>query len=479
MKKITSILLAIVMAFSSVLIQMLVKANAGDAPTIVKIDDVNSTTTKINGNGGEATVIVMVKGTAKPEDIKLQAKVGNEIKKLVYSVKGNKAKKTINITIPANATDKEITYDLKFNATGSKEVVQDSPACSIVQEKGEAKKQVGISELKVKYKDLPLKESEQTITVKGANLASAKQKKLSIYKSGYNENLLRPEAITSDFSGTDELQSISFKVPESKDDVEYRAVIDFDGVNSEITFKQNKDGTTEDAQEIAPKKAFTLNEKSLIIYFHENIKEYKKDSIRNGLELKIDGKTVAITKADTVRVNENIIQIDFDKETFTKPEVNGTTSTSTSKLELIIKENTIKTLNNNPNKAYTQIVSPNAPLVTGAEFVKGYQNPSTGGQVQIKLTGYNLPDDLKIKILENNKEKTLAYSTDAKQQENFLINDLKITGSSKEKVITFTAPENKTSKLVTYSVLFSTDGGKIYSSELAATIEEKIGRAHV
>src|SRR3712207_8334221 len=38
---------------------------------------------------------LMTDKSAKSENIKLQAKVGNEIKDLVYSVKGDKAKKTI------------------------------------------------------------------------------------------------------------------------------------------------------------------------------------------------------------------------------------------------------------------------------------------------------------------------------------------------------------------------------------------------
>lgn len=415
---------------------------------IVMMTDVNK---QIDAASSEETFPVIATPNTDAANVKLHITANGKDITLPYKVTGDKSRKTVTITFPENKTSSSIVYKITFNATGSSTVFQDTPVATFTQDAGEAVN-ASISEIFATNDQLPLGGGDTTVTIKGTDLDKAKLvTKLFKVENGGETGVNLSDYMKGSFHGVSTLQSASFTFPAVEKDTKFIIKVSVDGGNTfaEKAIFQTSEGSNRETEALEPKKVFTIDNDTLVVDFHEPVEEARTHSILKNVHILAGSDKIHLTADDKITFDGNTLRIDFKHPIFKdgKP------------YKLVVDGRTFKLFNKKENKAkenkeFESIIHKNAPYIEDAQFVEGYKLESAGGKVVLKLKGYNLPDNLKVKILENNKEKTdLNVTPD-------------ITGSANEKTITFNAPENTTDRVQTYSILVSTDGVQ-YSSEVS------------
>ncbi|WP_322627024.1 S-layer homology domain-containing protein [Aedoeadaptatus coxii] len=406
-------------------------------------------TVEAKGETKSFDFIVFPKTDAK--NVKLHFTANGKDVTLPYEVTGDKSKKHVSITFPKNTKASPVVYKITFNATGSESVFQDKPVATFTQDAGEAVN-ASISEIFATNDQLPLAGGDTTITIKGTDLDKATPvTKLYKVENGGETEVNLGDYMKGSFHGVSTLQSASFTFPAVGKDTKFMIKVSVDGGNTfaEKTIFQTSEGSNRETEALEPKKVFTIDNDTLVVDFHEPVEEARTHSILKNVHILAGSDKIHLTAEDTISFDGNTLRIDFKNPIFK----------DAKSYKLVVDGRTFKLFNKKENrekenKEFESIIQKNAPYIEDAQFVKGYKLESAGGKVVLKLKGYNLPDNLKVKILENNKEKTALKVTP------------EIAGNANEKTIAFTAPENTTDRVQTYSILVSTDGVQ-YSSEVS------------
>lgn len=419
-------------------------------PTTSKIVMMTEVNEQIDAAASEKTFNVIATPPTDANNVKLHITAdGNDVT-LPYTVTGEKAKKTVTINFPENKTASPVVYKVTFNATGNDSVFQDNPVATFTQAAGQVVN-ASISDVSATNDQLPLEGGDTTVTIKGTDLDKAELvTKLFKVENGVETEVKLGEYMSGNFNGRSEVQSASFTFPKVDKDTHFVFKASVDGTNFvKKAIDQTSEGSNRETEALEPKKVFTIHDDTLVVDFHEPVEEARANAIMKKVHILAGSEIINISESDKVSFDGNTLQIKFDKPIFKDPKA----------YKLLVDARTFKLFNKTENrekenKAFESIIKKDGPYIEDAEFVKGYKLESAGGEVVLKLKGYNLPDDLKVKILENNKGKTkLEVPT-------------KIAGSPSERTITFNVPENKTDRVQSYSVLVSTDGVQ-YSSEVS------------
>lgn len=406
----------------------------------------------IPNTGEKKSFDIVVSPKTAPSNVKLRITADDKVvDNINYSVAGDGLTKTVNITFPKNGKASTVVYKVTFNATGSDTVFQKEPVATFTQDAGEAAN-ASISEIFATNDQLPLAGGDTTVTIKGTDLDKANLvTRLFKIENGGETEVNLGEYMKGSFHGVSTLQSASFTFPAVDKDTKFMIKASVDGGNTfaEKTIFQTSEGSNRETEALEPKKVFTIDNDTLVVDFHEPVEEARTHSILKNVHILAGSDKIHLTAEDTISFDGNTLRIDFkdpifkDKKAY-KLVVDGRTFKLFNKKENREKE----------NKEFESTIQKYAPYIEDAQFVKGYKLESAGGKVVLKLKGYNLPDNLKVKILENNKEKTDLNVTP------------EIAGNANERTITFTAPANTTDRVQTYSILVSTDGVQ-YSSEVS------------
>lgn len=415
---------------------------------IVMMTEVNE---KIDAASSEETFPVIATPNTDAKNVKLHITADGKDVTLPYTVTGEKSKKTVTITFPENKKASPVVYKITFNATGSSTVFQDDPVATYTQAAGEATN-AKIEEISSTNDQLPLAGGDTTITIKGTDLDKATLvTKLYKVENGVEKEVKLADYMTDKFAGEGIALSAPFTFPKVDKDTKFVFKASVDGTNFvEKTIYQTSEGSNRETEALEPKKVFTILDNTLVVDFHEQVEEARPNAIMKNVHILAGSDTVNIGPDDKVTFDGNTLRIDFKNPIFKDKKKAYKMAVGARTFKLFNeKENREK-----ENKAFESIIHLDGPYIEDAKFVEGYKLESEGGKVVLKLTGYNLPDNLKVKILENNKEKTPLDVTP------------EITGSPNERIITFNAPANTTDRVQSYSVLVSTDGVQ-YSSEVS------------
>lgn len=418
---------------------------------IVMMTEVNE---KIDADASEKTFNVIATPNTDAKNVKLHITADGKDVTLPYTVTGVKSRKTVTITFPKNTKASPVVYKVTFNATGSKTVFQDDPVATFTQAAGEAVN-AKIEDISSTNDQLPLAGGDTTITIKGTDLNKVDlTTKLFKVEDGTETEVTLGDYMIGSFSGRGEVQSASFTFPKVDKDTHFVFKASVDGTTFvEKAIYQTSEGSNRETEALEPKKVFTIHDDTLVVDFHEPVEEARANAIMKNVHILAGSETINISESDKVSFDGNTLQIKFDKPIFKDKKA----------YKLVVDARTFKLFNEKENrekenKAFESIIQKDGPYIEDAKFEQGYKLESEGGKVVLKLTGYNLPDKLtnklKVKILENNKEKT---PLDVKPE---------IAGDANEKTITFTAPANTTDRVQSYSILVSTDGIQ-YSSEVS------------
>lgn len=415
---------------------------------IVMMTEVNE---KIDADASEKTFNVIATPNTDAKNVKLHITADGKDVTLPYTVTGVKSRKTVTITFPKNTKASPVVYKVTFNATGSKTVFQDDPVATFTQAAGEAVN-AKIEDISSTNDQLPLAGGDTTITIKGTDLNKVDlTTKLFKVEDGTETEVTLGDYMIGSFSGRGEVQSASFTFPKVDKDTHFVFKASVDGTTFvEKAIYQTSEGSNRETEALEPKKVFTIHDDTLVVDFHEPVEEARANAIMKNVHILAGSETINISESDKVSFDGNTLQIKFDKPIFKDKKA----------YKLVVDARTFKLFNEKENrekenKAFESIIQKDGPYIEDAEFEQGYKLESEGGKVVLKLKGYNLPEDLKVKILENNKEKTELDKI-----------PIKIEGSPYERTITFTAPPNTTDRVQSYSVLVSTDGVQ-YSSEVS------------
>lgn len=409
---------------------------------IIMMAEVNE---QIDAAASEKTFNVIATPPTDANNVKLHITANGKDVTLPYTVTGDKARKSVTINFPENKKTSPVVYKVTFNATGNDTVFQDDPVATFTQAAGEAVN-ASISSISATNDQLPLAGGDTTVTIKGTDLDKAELvTKLFKVENGTETEVTLGNYMKGSFIGRDTVKSASFTFPEVNKDTKFVFKASVDGTNFvEKAIYQTSEGSNRETESLVPKKVFTISDHSLVVDFHEPVEEARANAIIKNVHILAGSDTINLSADDKVTFDGNTLRIDFkdpifkDKKTY----------------KLVVDARTFKLNNDAENKPFEQIIKKDAPYIEDASFDEGYKLESAGGKVVLKLTGYNLPEDLKVKILENNKEKTPLKVTP------------EIKGNANERTITFNVPENTTNRVQSYSVLVSTDGVQ-YSSEVS------------
>lgn len=420
-------------------------AKKATAPPVVqdsKIIMMTEVNEKIDAASSEETFPVIATPNTDAANVKLHITADGKDITLPYTVTGAKSKKTVTITFPENKTASPVVYKVTFNATGSSTDFQDNPVATFTQAAGEAIN-AKIEDISATNDQLPLAGGDTTVTIKGTDLNKVDLvTKLFKVEDGVEKEVTLGDYMTGSFSGRGEVQSASFTFPKVDKDTHFVFKASVDGTTFvEKAIYQTSEGSNRPTESLVPKKVFTISDHSLVVDFHEPVEEARSNAIMKNVHILAGSDTLNLSADDKVTFDGTTLRIDFKNPIFKGAKT----------YKLVVDARTFKLNNDAENKPFEQIIKKDAPYIEDATFVQGYKLESEGGKVVLKLTGYNLPDDLKVKILENNKEKTTLKVTP------------EIKGDANERTFTFTAPANTTDRVQSYSILVSTDGVQ-YSS---------------
>lgn len=417
-------------------------------------------TVKAKGESKSFDFIVSPKTDAA--NVKLHFTTNGKDVTLPYTVTGANSKKSVSITFPENKTPSPVVYKITFNATGSESAFQKDPVVTFIQDAGEAVN-ASISEIFATNDQLPLAGGDTTVSIKGTDLDKVTLvTKLYKIENGVETEVSLADYMKGSFEGVGKMQSASFTFPKVNEDTKFIFKASVDGTNFvEKTIYQTSEGSNRETEALAPKKVFTIGNDTLVVDFHEPVEESRANAIMKNVHILSGSETVNISESDKVSFDGNTLQIRFNKPIF---------EDGSKTYKLVVDARTFKLFNEKENrekenKAFEYSIQKDGPYIEDATFLEGYKLESAGGKVVLKLTGYNLPDDLKVKILENNKDKTELNVIP------------EITGSANEKFITFIAPENNSDRVESYSILVSTD--KVNFSSEVSNMQNRFRRVVV
>lgn len=401
----------------------------------------------IPAEGGVVKITLVDYPATDKKNIRLKVTIdGQSVDVPADEIVKDGAKKIISLRFPANTKTEILNYKIVANATGSYTDFQDTPSVMITQDAGQVVN-ASITGISATNDQLPLAGGDTTITIKGTDLDKAKLvTKLFKVEDGTETEVKLGDYMTGNFSGRGEVQSASFTFPKVDKDTEFvfKASVDNGNTFVEKAIHQTSEGSNRPTVSLVPKKVFTISDHSLVVDFHEPVEEARPNAIMKNVHIIAGSNTINLNEGDKVTIDGNTLRIDFKDPIFKDKKA----------YKLVVDARAFKLKSDTENKAFEQTITRDTPYIEDAEFEQGYKLESEGGKVVLKLKGYNLPEDLKVKILENNKEKTDLKVTP------------EITGSPNERTITFTAPANTTDRVQSYSVLVSTDGVQ-YSSEVS------------
>lgn len=401
----------------------------------------------IPAEGGVVKITLVDYPATDKKNIRLKVTIdGQSVDVPADEIVKDGAKKIISLRFPANTKTEILNYKIVANATGSYTDFQDTPSVMITQDAGQVVN-ASITGISATNDQLPLAGGDTTITIKGTDLDKAKLvTKLFKVEDGTETEVKLGDYMTGNFSGRGEVQSASFTFPKVDKDTEFvfKASVDNGNTFVEKAIHQTSEGSNRPTVSLVPKKVFTISDHSLVVDFHEPVEEARPNAIMKNVHIIAGSNTINLNEGDKVTIDGNTLHIDFKEPIFKDAKA----------YKLVVDARAFKLKSDTENKAFEQTITRDTPYIEDAEFEQGYKLESEGGKVVLKLKGYNLPEDLKVKILENNKEKTDLKVTP------------EITGSPNERTITFTAPANTTDRVQSYSVLVSTDGVQ-YSSEVS------------
>ena len=429
---------------------------------------------EVESSVGSVSFNLVTTPTVAKEKVKLQITKDGTVQNLNYTVTGDKAKKTIELDVPENKTGSNEVYTIKFNANGSETTFQDTPVFTLTVKPAPEEKKAVIEDVYVQYPNLPLKAAEgskleQSLNIKGTDLNRLKEKSYKIYEK-VNGEYVEYSTEKPALQGTDNLQSVRIPIKESKESKEFKIVVKLDDTVKEVFFKQSETGNTNGLQHIIPDEAFTQGDDTVVINFFSKIEEAAPSKLKEAITIMAGSKAIKLSKEDSVEINGSQVIVKFKEPVLKDKNINYA-------LNIAERSYSNGQALNRELKNYT--MTKNSCSVDSFKFIEGYQLDSKGGKVQIKITGHNLLNEneesnLKLKIQENSKEKKVFYDTFKTDN---IINDLKITGTDNEQIITFTAPVNTGDKVKTYTILVSRDGGKLYTASLPATLQERFTKS--
>lgn len=299
-----------------------------------------------------------------------------------------------------------------------------------------------ITELKANNPSLDKNGGIAKVTVKGENLDS-KNLKAEIYKliNGKEEKIDKKV----EFVGTDKLQSASITFEKVEKEETY--IVKLNDKSCKITVGGKK---SLDTVSVVPDVCYLNNQKNKLtvklfapVTLTVSEKEFK-DAIT------IDGKKL-IDEDKVSLLGKNIIIELKDKLTVK----------ADSKIKF--KERLFKNENNEENKAFYALIQDAIPYGSSLEFVEGQVLSKSGGKVKLKFTGENLKDNVKVKVLKSDKQRTKVATT----EDGTVIVSKK---NDNEQEISFNLPENKGKISESYTILVSVDGGRKYMSDYGANV---------
>ena len=349
--------------------------------------------------------------------------------------------KTFKVYFNADASDKfEEKNSVSFKIESKNNLDPDPTVDHNVDEptRGDMK----ITELKANNPSLDKNGGIAKVTAKGKNLDS-KNLKAEIYKlvNGKEEKIDKKV----EFVGTDKLQSASITFEKVEKEETY--IVKLNDKSCKITVGGKK---SLDTVSVVPDVCYLNNQKNKItvklfapVTLTVSEKEFK-DAIT------IDGKKL-IDEDKVSLLGKNII-IELKNELTVKAD---------SKIEF--KERLFKNENNEENKAFYARIQNAIPYGSSLEFVEGQVLAKSGGKVKLKFTGENLKENVKVKVLKSDKQRTPVATTE----------DGKVTVNKKndnEQEISFNLPENKGKISESYTILVSVDGGRKYMSDYGANV---------
>lgn len=351
--------------------------------------------------------------------------------------------------------DKGKTFKVYFNADASNNFEEKNSVSFKVESKSNldpdptvdpnvkpAKGDMEITELKANNPSLDKNGGIAKVTVKGKNLDS-KNLKAEIYKlvNGKEEKIDKKV----EFVGTDTTQTA--RITFEKVEKEETYIVKLNDKSCKITVGGKK---SLDTVAVVPDVCYLNNQKNKItvklfapVTLTVSEKEFK-DAIT------IDGKKL-IDEDKVSLLGKNIIIELKDKLTVK----------ADSKIEF--KERLFKNENNEENKAFYARIQNAIPYGSSLEFVEGQVLAKSGGKVKLKFTGENLKENVKVKVLKSDKQRTPVATTE----------DHKVTVIKKndnEQEISFNLPENKGKISESYTILVSVDGGRKYMSDYGANV---------
>lgn len=349
--------------------------------------------------------------------------------------------KTFKVYFNADASDKfEEKNSVSFKIESKNNLDPDPTVDHSVDEptKGDMK----ITELKANNPSLDKNGGIAKVTVKGENLDS-KNLKAEIYKlvNGKEEKIDKKV----EFVGTDKLQSASITFEKVEKEETY--IVKLNDKSCKITVGGKK---SLDTVSVVPDVCYLNNQKNKLtvklfapVTLTVSEKEFK-DAIT------IDGKKL-IDEDKVSLLGKNIIIELKDKLTVK----------ANSKIEF--KERLFKNENNEENKAFYALIQDAIPYGSSLEFVEGQVLAKSGGKVKLKFTGENLKENVKVKVLKSDKQRTPVATT----EDGTVIVSKK---NDNEQEISFNLPENKGKISESYTILVSVDGGRKYMSDYGANV---------
>lgn len=411
----------------------------------------------IPAEGGVVKITLVDYPATDKKNIRLKVTIdGQSVDVPADEIVENGAKKIISLRFPANTKTEILNYKIVANATGSPTDFQDTPSVMITQDAGQVVN-ASISSVTATNDQLPLAGGDTKITIKGTDLDKVKLvTKLFKVEDGTETEVKLADYMTGKFAGEGIALSAPFTFPKVDKDTTFVFKASVDETNFvEKAIYQTSEGSNRETETLAPKKVFTILDKTLIVDFHEPVEEARPNAIMKNVHILAGSEIIDIGPDDKVTFDGNTLRIDFKDPIFKDKKA----------YKLLVDARTFKLFNEKENrekenKAFDPtIIQKDGPYIEDAKFEQGYKLESEGGKVVLKLTGYNLPDNLDVRIYEN---KTLDKDKEKKP----LKVTTEITGDANERTITFDAPANTTDRVQSYSILVSTDGVQ-YSSEVS------------
>lgn len=352
--------------------------------------------------------------------------------------------------------DKGKTFKVYFNADASNNFEEKNSVSFKIESKNNldpdptvdhnvdepTKGDMEITELKANNPSLDKNGGIAKVTAKGKNLDS-KNLKAEIYKlvNGKEEKIDKKV----EFVGTDKLQSASITFEKVEKEETY--IVKLNDKSCKITVGGKK---SLDTVSVVPDVCYLNNQKNKLtvklfapVTLTVSEKEFK-DAIT------IDSKK--LTDEDKVSLLGKNIIIELKNELTVK---------ANSKIEF--KERLFKNENNEENKAFYALIQNAIPYGSSLEFVEGQVLAKSGGKVKLKFTGENLKDNVKVKVLKSDKQRTKLATT---EDGNVIVSKK----NDNEQEISFNLPENKGKISESYTILVSVDGGRKYMSDYGANV---------